>query len=188
MPQLTNWDFIYCCIVQCQPELMFMHKMCRFYWDNKQKLWVVLRGITLKNYLIRTQIKFDLHTLMMNLYIEFQIKMSMHDWHNERKTWINRNFLSPRGITLTGTKFKLDRCILMMNLHTEFQSKMSIHNWDNERKPWINRNFRRPRGITYYYLIGPKLFDWNQIRPRPAYTHDEPTYWISIQNVITRPR
>ena len=32
-----------------------------------------------KYYVIGTQIKLDLRTLMINLYTEFQIKMSMHD-------------------------------------------------------------------------------------------------------------
>ena len=49
------------------------------------------RGITLsKHYLIGTQIKLDLHTLMMYLYTEFQFKLSKHDRDNEQKPIINR--------------------------------------------------------------------------------------------------
>ena len=72
---------------------------------------------------------------MMNLHTNFQLKMSIHDRDNGWKPLIKRNFLSPRGITLTGTKFELDLSILMINLHTEFQLKMSMHNRDDEQKP-----------------------------------------------------
>ena len=76
---------------------------------------------------------------MMNLHIEFRLKMSMHDRDNEWKSRINRNILSPRGHNSaknysTGTKLELDLHILLINLHTEFQHKMSMHDRDNERK------------------------------------------------------
>ena len=94
---------------------------------------------------------------MMNLHANFQLKMLIHDRDNGWKPLIKSNFLSPRGITLTGTKFQLDLSILMMNLHTEFQIEMSMHNRDNERKPRINKMNLRPRDITQPKIIRPEL-------------------------------
>ena len=53
-----------------------------------------------ENYWTGPKFKLKLHILVINLYTEFQFKMSICNGDNERKLKINGIFLSSRGITL----------------------------------------------------------------------------------------
>ena len=101
--------------------------------------WICLspRGITLsKKKPTWTKFTLDLCILKTHQHSEFQLKISMYDWDNERKLknyWIfckSKENNSAENYS-TETKFELKQSILMIHLCTEYQFMMEIMsgNW-----------------------------------------------------------
>ena len=114
-----------------------------------------------ENYSTGPKFELNLRILVAHLYTEFQFKMSICNWDNERKLKINGIFLSPRGTTLpiiirpdpnSNSTCVFSWHIYIPNFNSKCQFVMEIMSGNWKLINWI---FLSPRGTTLPKIIRP---------------------------------
>ena len=89
------------CVFSRHIYILNFNIKCQFVMEIMSGNWKLMEWHnSAKNYSTGPKFEVNLRILVTNLYTEFQFKMSICNWDNERKLKINGIFFSPRGITL----------------------------------------------------------------------------------------